>query len=401
MSDSSDHSSNQSEETFEEDFQGCLIKNKYVIIHKLGGGAFANVWLSYNINNKRFYAIKIQFPDDFDEGLEEIDILKDISKKGSKCLNTLVENFIEGFNVCMVFELCAGSSYDIIKIGKCSKGLPIQTVKNIIKQILIGMDLLNNKHKYIHTDIKPENILIFGTSRKTERIINEFKKINIDTILKKNKGKNKSHTELAIKKAIEKINFWEIEKDYVKDNKEVEFIDPKYIDSTNIKVVLSDFGNCRKMGYKKYDIQTRYYRAPEIILHYGLTEKCDIWSIGCMIYELLTGNVLFDPDKEPGFNTDRYHIYDMIKTLGPFPQDIINVSKRKHMFFTDTGLIKGKYHIHYNSLHNDLYDKLKDREDFNKADFIKLIDLLYRCLDYDHKKRPSPKECLNDPWLNT
>ena len=46
-----------------------------------------------------------------------------------------------------------------------------------------------------------------------------------------------------------------------------------------------------------YGIQTRYYRAPEIILHHTFNETCDVWSMGCMIFELLTNEILIDPDK--------------------------------------------------------------------------------------------------------
>ena len=50
-----------------QNFAGVVLKNKYVIINKLGSGAFATVWLSYNIQTKHFNAIKIQNADDYDD----------------------------------------------------------------------------------------------------------------------------------------------------------------------------------------------------------------------------------------------------------------------------------------------------------------------------------------------
>ena len=46
------------------------------------------------------------------------------------------------------------------------------------------------------------------------------------------------------------------------------------------------------------DIQTRHYRAPEIILGLNYNEKADIWSFGCLLLEMLTGEYFFDPKKK-------------------------------------------------------------------------------------------------------
>ncbi|MFM7985409.1 MAG: protein kinase domain-containing protein [Candidatus Fonsibacter sp.] len=40
-----------------------------------------------------------------------------------------------------------------------------------------------------------------------------------------------------------------------------------------------------KLGNEDIQIQTRYYRAPEIILGCGLHKKTDYWSIGCVLFE--------------------------------------------------------------------------------------------------------------------
>ena len=40
-------------------------------------------------------------------------------------------------------------------------------------------------------------------------------------------------------------------------------------------------------------VSTRHYRAPEVILELGWSHPCDVWSIGCIIYELATGTTLF------------------------------------------------------------------------------------------------------------
>ncbi|EMP29120.1 Serine/threonine-protein kinase SRPK2 [Chelonia mydas] len=62
-------------------------------------------------------------------------------------------------DVCMVFEVLG---HHLLKwiIKSNYQGLPIHCVKSIIRQVLQGLDYLHSKCKIIHTDIKPENILM-------------------------------------------------------------------------------------------------------------------------------------------------------------------------------------------------------------------------------------------------
>lgn len=62
------------------------------------------------------------------------------------------------------------------------------------------------------------------------------------------------------------------------------------------KVKIIDFGNaCWTHKQFASDIQTRQYRCPEAIIGAGYDTSADIWSAGCMIFEILTGDYLFDP----------------------------------------------------------------------------------------------------------
>ena len=50
----------------------------------------------------------------------------------------------------------------------------------------------------------------------------------------------------------------------------------------------------KDMVYNKTYIQSRYYRSPEILLGYTFNEKIDIWSLGCIIIELITSKPIFN-----------------------------------------------------------------------------------------------------------
>jgi serine/threonine protein kinase len=73
-----------------------------------------------------------------------------------------------------------------------------------------------------------------------------------------------------------------------------EFI-KKYLENPIIK--LTDFGLMQKQTDKCRTIQTRYYRAPEVLLGCKYDKNIDFWSLTCTIYELITGKILFDVEK--------------------------------------------------------------------------------------------------------
>ena len=78
--------------------------------------------------------------------------------------------------------------------------------------------------------------------------------------------------------------------DYESDNN-LEYI-KKYLDYPIIK--LTDFGLIHKNTDTCKTIQTRYYRSPKVLLGYKYDNSVDFWSLGCSIYEIVTGKILFD-----------------------------------------------------------------------------------------------------------
>jgi serine/threonine protein kinase len=69
----------------------------------------------------------------------------------------------------------------------------------------------------------------------------------------------------------------------------------KSISDVNIKVI--DFGSsCFIHDHLSSYVQSRSYRAPEVIIGCKYDYKIDIWSLGCIIAELYTGIVLFQND---------------------------------------------------------------------------------------------------------
>jgi len=84
------------------------------------------------------------------------------------------------------------------------------------------------------------------------------------------------------------------EKQNNNNDENYEFI-KKYLENPIIK--LTDFGLMKKQTDKCRTIQTRYYRAPEVLLGCKYDKNIDFWSLTCTIHELITGKILFDVEK--------------------------------------------------------------------------------------------------------
>ncbi|XP_051975662.1 SRSF protein kinase 2-like isoform X3 [Xyrauchen texanus] len=149
---------------------GDLFNGRYHVIRKLGWGHFSTVWLCWDIQGKRFVAMKVvKSAQHYTEtALDEIKLLRcvretDPDDPNKDMVVQLIDDFkisgVNGIHVCMVFEVLG---HHLLKwiIKSNYQGLPLPCVKSIIKQVLQGLDYLHSKCKIIHTDIKPENILM-------------------------------------------------------------------------------------------------------------------------------------------------------------------------------------------------------------------------------------------------
>ena len=169
---------------------GELLLKRYVIIQKLGWGHFSTVWLAKDFKYNTYVAIKIQKSgvNYMESAFDEVEILQNVSKhsRQTSWLNKLMEykNIEEikhldpkddthviqllncflhktyyGEHFCMVFEILGVNLLEIIKRYDY-KGVDLDIVKIITKQILIGLDFLGRECGIIHTDLKPENVIL-------------------------------------------------------------------------------------------------------------------------------------------------------------------------------------------------------------------------------------------------
>ncbi len=352
------NSSNESSDD-EEDFQYEVFQNDYLILYKLGSGAFSTVWLTYQISKDDFFALKIQNHDCYREGVLEKNCLEVCS---SFPTNTLIKMY-ESFEIvqdnktylCMVLELAIDSAYYFLKAYKSNnKGFPALVMKKMHENVLEGLSYLHG-NELIHTDIKPENILVCGKDKRL-KVLKEkiesikFKKVVEDEISRyrekfdmKNKKqkdkfrKGKRNILLQIVDQLAKI--LKIE-DIYEDLDNLIYTDEEMLEFTFKIADLGTIHSYRQMvdDHRFPCIQTRYYRAPDVILKIPYDYRVDYWSLACMYYELVEGKLLFDPHHIGNITTDMVHLYEIIQWLGKPPKEKLKESVMKKYFDKESNL---------------------------------------------------------------
>lgn len=231
-------------------YVGEYIRNRYKVLGVAGKGTFGTVLAVYDTKHKDTLALKvIRSVKRYLEAAEvEIKILEKIRKadvnKESFCvrLYTTFEIKRNGkSHVCMGFEKLGRSLYEFIKKNKY-RGFQLHHVREFGYQLLSAVNFCHNMN-LIHTDLKPENILLV----KSDYTVTESAE----------KGR-------AYRSPI----------------------------STAIRLI--DFGGATfDHEHHSRIINTRQYRSPEVLLGIGWSFPSDIWSIGCILVELCTGELLF------------------------------------------------------------------------------------------------------------
>ena len=191
-------------------------------------------------------------------------------------------------------------------------------------------------------------------------------------------AKTEKEKELVIKTITEKMN---------KRGPEID---------SNIKVKICDMGNaCWFSHHFSTEIQTRQYRSPEVILGVNYNETADLWSLACMVFELVTGDFLFEPRKGDRFTKNDDHIAQFIELLGKMPKKFALSGCNSNKYFTKQGQLRRIKGLQYFYLKDVLTKKYKIKPNEAKA----LADFLLPMLEYYPEKRASAREMLNHPWL--
>ncbi|ABO98079.1 predicted protein [Ostreococcus lucimarinus CCE9901] len=358
--------------------------DRYVVVKKLGWGHFSTCWLVEDARArgasgedgavKTLRALKIQKSSGSytEAARDEIEILKQVKEgdtgDGDEATNVvcLYDSFTHegpnGTHVCMVFDVLGDNLLTLIKRYEYL-GVPLLGVKALTRAMLKGLRYLHGKKNIIHTDLKPENVLLtFKLPEKKRRR------------KKRGKSSKKKATEDEAKPTIES---------------QIEALD-------NLDAKICDLGNaCWVDRQFTQDIQTRQYRSPEVILGAKYDTSADIWSLACIVFELATGDVLFDPRSGKDYDRDEDHLALMMELIGRMPKHLALSGKYSKEFFNRNGELR-----HIRSLKFWPCERvLMEKYNMSETDSKELSDFLSPMLDFNPSKRASAEQMLEHPWL--
>ncbi|CAK9438151.1 uncharacterized protein LODBEIA_P24440 [Lodderomyces beijingensis] len=163
-----------------------------------------------------------------------------------------------------------------------------------------------------------------------------------------------------------------------------------------ISVKIADLGNaCWTDHHFTDEIQTRQYRSPEVLLGYHWGCSSDLWSFAALIFELLTGDYLFDPRDGKSYGKDDDHIAQIIELIGGFPRMMLKESIYARDFFTSRHELRRIAKLKPWGLKDVLSEKYK----FSISDSIEIADFLLPMLTLRPEERADAGGMLNHPWL--
>ncbi|KAG6820756.1 hypothetical protein H0H93_012020 [Arthromyces matolae] len=166
-----------------------------------------------------------------------------------------------------------------------------------------------------------------------------------------------------------------------------------------ISIKIADLGNATpsKKHYTE-DIQTRQYRAPEAILgRRDWDARADIWSIACVVFELLTSEFLFDPHGQgERFTKDDDHMAQIIELLGDFPLEVKMGGKYSRELFDHAGKLRYIHELRPWPLHRVMMEKYM----YPERDAVALADFLLPMLAVDMRERSHARDMLDHRWLS-
>ncbi|KAF6147115.1 hypothetical protein GIB67_036834 [Kingdonia uniflora] len=168
---------------------------------------------------------------------------------------------------------------------------------------------------------------------------------------------------------------------------------------------LCDFGNAMFTGKNEITpyLVSRFYRAPEIILGLAYDHPMDIWSVGCCLYELYSGKVLF-----PGpSNNDMLRLQMELK--GPFPKKMLRKGVFADQHFDqdlnfhaseeDPVTKKSVSRLLLNIKPKDIGNIIRSSPGEDPKMLANFKDLLERIFVLDPEKRMTVSQALNHPFI--
>ncbi|SPQ23822.1 c966836d-6d64-4a29-b56e-9d332b6b971a [Thermothielavioides terrestris] len=329
---------------------GELLDGRYQVSTTLGRGMFSGVARAVDMTTKKLVAIKIMRKNDAlrKGGFTEIAILEKLNgadPDDKKHIVRFERSFEYKGHLCMAFENLSMSLREVLKKFGNNVGINLGATRAYAYQIFLALGHMR-KCSIIHADLKPDNILV-------NEARNVLKICDLGTA----------------------------------------------IDRSDAAMAATE-----PMPY----LVSRFYRAPEIILGVPFDYAVDMWSIGCTLYELYTGKILFT-----GENNNQM-LKNIMEIRGKLSAKLYRRGELAHNHFDEMGnfisverdKILGKTTIKTlatvkptRDLRTRLLAASAGMSDAEGRELNHFVDLLERCLTLNPDKRITPAEALRHPFF--
>ncbi|XP_025829002.1 serine/threonine-protein kinase ppk15 isoform X4 [Agrilus planipennis] len=323
---------------------GDVLQDRYKILGTLGEGTFGKVVKVKDIDIEHIMALKIiKNVEKYREAAKlEINVLEKLGDKDPESLHLCVR-MLDWFDyhghMCIAFEMLGLSVFDFLKENNYYP-YPLDQVRHIGYQLCYAVKFLHD-NKLTHTDLKPENILFVDS--------------DYDVVYSTKKRR-----------------------------------DVRRVKRTDVRLI--DFGSATfDHEHHSTIVSTRHYRAPEVILELGWSQPCDVWSIGCILFELYLGITLFQT------HDNREHLAMMQRILGELPLRMARKTKTKYFYRGkldwDDKSSAGRY------VRDNCKPLLRYKQN-DESDHAQLFHLIQRMLEYEPSERITLREALMHPFFD-
>jgi len=310
---------------------------RYKLTAPLGKGAFGDCFKAYDYKRGAWVALKIirNEPRFHRQGKVEVNVLEMLrahDADGGHSLVHMVDYMLFRGHLCITFELLGNDLYSELRAGGFA-GFAPPACRDIAGDVLRCLGLLE-RLQVVHADLKPENILLRPSA--------------VDA-----PGAGPA------------------------------------AGTTTSRAKVIDFGSsCFSHGKIHTYIQSRYYRSPEVVLGLGYGPAIDMWSLGCILFELDGGCPLFPAKNEQDL------LVLQLELLGVPADHLLGRAKRRDEFFAGSIPLrsvdrKGRVHP---AGSRDLADACRNTDP-------NFVDFIGKCLTWDPATRMTPAEATRHPWM--
>lgn len=257
------------------------------------------------------------------------------------------------------------------KLVRATGPLPLDAVKTITRNVLRALDFLHNDVQLVHTDIKASNVLL---ELKNQEGLEQFAQ-NLKDKPQKPKKDRKSPRRTYNSNQM-----------------------PNYGREGWGAPILADLGEARWLppdkAFAPAVVGAQAMRAPETLLGMDWGHEIDIWMVGCMFFDLLKGELLFDSPPGTEEWSETWHVAQIVALLGEPPVEVVQEGMLGKTYFSEGGQWLGLDGVAVPEM--SFEEKLAG---FDAGDTNVARDFVLGMLTWEPAKRKTAKQLLDHPFL--